>query len=83
MGVRRGGRRRAGDPWRSVNSTKSAPSAHQMYSYDSPKMTLECEKLSKEELEKLSGEVVTYRLEELEGKKCTTATTQKEDPKLE
>ncbi|PEA25893.1 hypothetical protein CN984_12640 [Bacillus cereus] len=69
MGVRRAGRRRAGDPWRSVNSTKSAPSAHQTYSYGSPKMTLECEKLSKEELEKLSGEVVTYKLEELEGKK--------------
>jgi len=69
VSVRRAGRRRAGDPWRSTSSTQGASRASQIYSYSSPKVSLECEKLSKEELANLSGEVKTYKLEELEERK--------------
>ncbi|HEK9103305.1 TPA: hypothetical protein SUB30_004778 [Bacillus pseudomycoides] len=66
MTVRKGGRRRAGDPYRSINSTQSLSTGFQTYSYSSPQVTLECEKLSDEELTKLSGEVKVYKLEDLE-----------------
>ncbi|MGH0465333.1 hypothetical protein [Bacillus luti] len=67
MTVRKGGRRRAGDPYRSINSTQGALSTgYQTYSYSSPQVTLECEKLSDEELTKLSGKVKVYKLEDLE-----------------
>lgn len=66
MPVRNNGRRRAGDLYRSINSTQCSSTGFQMYSYSSPQVTLECEKLSGEELTKLSGEVKVYKLEDLE-----------------
>ena len=67
MTVRNSGRRRAGDPYRSINSTQGAVSTgYQTYSYSSPQVTLECEKLSDDELKKLSGEVKVYKLEDIE-----------------
>ncbi|PGB54300.1 hypothetical protein [Bacillus anthracis] len=68
MVVRNAGRRRAGDSYRSLNSTLLSSNSLQMYSYSSPKVTLECEKLSDEELKKLSGEVKVYKLNDLEKK---------------
>ncbi|WP_270394490.1 hypothetical protein [Bacillus paranthracis] len=65
MVVRNAGRRRAGDSYRSLNSTILSSTSSQMYSYSSPKVTLECEKLSEEELKQLSGEVKVYKLEDL------------------
>lgn len=66
MTVRNNGRRRAGDLYRSINSTQYSSTGFQTYSYSSPQVTLECEKLSDEELTKLSGEVKVYKLEDLE-----------------
>ncbi|PFT46224.1 hypothetical protein [Bacillus cereus] len=62
MIVKQAGRRRVGDLFRSVNSTQALSVSHQIYSYNSPKITLECEKLSQEELKKLSGEVKIYKI---------------------
>ncbi|ACK98694.1 MULTISPECIES: hypothetical protein [Bacillus cereus group] len=62
MIVKKAGRRRGGDLFRSVNSTQALSVSHQTYSYNSPKITLECEKLSQMELKKLSGEVKIYKL---------------------
>lgn len=62
MGVRKAGRRKAGTNggiWR----------GHQIYEYSSPKVNFESDKLSEEELAKLSGEVKTYQLEEGNEKK--------------
>ncbi|RXJ13440.1 hypothetical protein ETJ91_26185 [Bacillus albus] len=67
MKVRNNGRRRAGNPYRNINSTQGAfATGYQTYSYGSPQVTLECEKLSDEELTKLSGEMKVYKLEDLE-----------------
>ncbi|MGG5784502.1 hypothetical protein [Bacillus albus] len=67
MTVRNNGRRRAGNPYRNINSTQGAfATGYQTYSYGSPQVTLECEKLSDEELTKLSGEMKVYKLEDLE-----------------
>ncbi|OOR14184.1 hypothetical protein BW897_03915 [Bacillus cereus] len=69
MAVRKNGRRRAGDSYRSINSTQGAVSTgYQTYSYSSPQVTLECEKLSDDELNKLSGEVKVYKLDDLKKK---------------
>lgn len=62
MIVKQASRRRVGDLFRSVNSTRALSVSHQIYNYSSPKITLECEKLSQEELKKLSGEVKIYNL---------------------
>jgi len=40
----------------------------QVFEYRSPSVTLDCEKLTDEELEKLSGEVKTYNIKDLEEK---------------
>ncbi|KLA29257.1 hypothetical protein [Bacillus cereus] len=46
MTVRNKGRRRTGDPYRNINSTQGAfATGYQTYSYGSPQVTLECEKL--------------------------------------
>ncbi|HDR8183749.1 TPA: hypothetical protein QC116_003174 [Bacillus thuringiensis] len=67
MTVRNNGRRRTGDPYRNINSTQGAfATVYQTYSYSSPQVTLECDKLSEEELTKLSGEMTVYKLEDLE-----------------
>ncbi|PGT35657.1 hypothetical protein COC97_24595 [Bacillus anthracis] len=66
MTIRKSGKRRAGDMYRSLSSTQSLSTRYQTYSYSSPQVTLECEKLSDEELTKLSGEVKVYKLEDLE-----------------
>ncbi|PEP21499.1 hypothetical protein [Bacillus wiedmannii] len=69
MTIRNSGRRRAGDSYRSVNSTQGLVSTgYQIYSYSSPQVTLECEKLSDDELNKLSGEVKVYKLDDLKEK---------------
>jgi predicted flavoprotein YhiN len=61
MSVRKAGRKTAGtngERWR----------GHQIYQYRSPDVTFESEKLTKEELEKLSGEVRTYSIDQLKKK---------------
>ena len=61
MSVRKAGRRSATD-------TRWTDSHKQIYRYHSPEVTFESEKLSKEELEKLSGDVKTYSIDELNKK---------------
>ncbi|MEH7116149.1 hypothetical protein V7128_01820 [Neobacillus vireti] len=58
MSVRKAGKRSAGNQ-RWTDSHK------QIYEYKSPDVSFECEKLTKEELEKLSGEVTTYNIKDL------------------
>lgn len=55
------------DSHRNINSTQGAfATGYQTYSYGSLQVTLECEKLSDEELTKLSREMKVYKLEDLE-----------------
>ncbi|MES9780310.1 hypothetical protein ABWK43_05400 [Bacillus thuringiensis] len=69
MTVKNSGRRRAGDSYRSINSTQGAVSTgYQTYSYISPQVTLECEKLTDEEISRLSGEVKVYKIDDFKKK---------------
>ncbi|WP_257154819.1 hypothetical protein [Bacillus toyonensis] len=60
MGVRKAGRRKI-----SNNGDFPPSNGYQTYSYVSPKVTLECEKLTEDELKALSSDVKTYRVEEI------------------
>lgn len=61
MSVKKAGVRR-------IRNNGDAPPSlgYQTYSYVSPKMTLECEKLSEEELKSMSSEVKTYNINDLD-----------------
>ncbi|MEC2463780.1 hypothetical protein P9X10_02535 [Bacillus cereus] len=64
MVVRKAGRRKM------ANNGDVPPSSSCLtYSYVSPKVSLECEKLSEEELKDMSSEVKTYSIEELSKRK--------------
>jgi hypothetical protein len=58
MGVRKAGRRYYGG----FHGTAGQP---QIYSYRSPAVSFESDKLTDEEIEKLGGEVKTYNIKEL------------------
>ncbi|MCY8549375.1 hypothetical protein MOD25_05595 [Bacillus haynesii] len=61
MSVRKYGRKRVrcnGKVWGNT----------QVFEYRSPSITLDCEKLTDEELKKLSGEVKTYNIKDLKDK---------------
>ncbi|PHE64448.1 hypothetical protein COF68_06315 [Bacillus toyonensis] len=64
MSVKRAGVRR-------IRNNGDAPPSlgYQTYSYISPKVSLECEKLSEEELKAMSSEVKTYNINDLDSKK--------------